>query len=63
MHHNDDRQPRGRPCKRLSDLVAVHMKTVNLCNEDAHERAAWRRVLKPAVQNKKKKKKMQDNIQ
>ena len=57
------KQPRGRPCKRLCDVVAADMKTLNLCDDDALERAAWRRVIKPAMQKEKeKKKKIQHNI-
>ena len=58
LHHIDGKQPRGRPCKRLSDLVAADMKTVKLCDEDALNRATWRRAIKPEVN----KKKIQHNI-
>ena len=57
------KQPRGRPCKRLCDVVAADMKTLKLCDDDALERAAWRRLIKPGVEKEKvKKKKIQHNI-
>ena len=35
MHYTDDRQPRGRPLKKLYDLIHVDMKSLNMSNEDA----------------------------
>ena len=46
MHYVDGRQPRGRPCKRFCDVVCADMKSLNLSNEDANNRAVWRRAIK-----------------
>ena len=37
MHYIDGRQPRGRPCKRLCDVIHADMKSLNLNNEGANE--------------------------
>ena len=47
MHYVDGRRPRGRPRKRLCDVVRADMKSLNLINEDANNRAVWRRAIKP----------------
>ena len=47
MHYEDGRQPRGRARKRLCDVIRVDMKSLNLNNEDANNRAVWRRAIKP----------------
>ena len=54
----DGRQPRGRPCTRLSDVVSADMKALNLSVKDASDRAAWRNAIKPgtASENKRIKK-------
>ena len=47
MHYVDGRQPRGRPRKRLCDVIRADMKSSNLSNEDANNRAVWRKAMKP----------------
>ena len=47
MHYIDGRQPRGRPCKRLCDVIRADMKSLNLNNEGANNRAIWRKTIKP----------------
>ena len=48
MHYVDDRQPRGpQQPKRLCDMIHADMKLLNLSNEDASNRAVWRRAIKP----------------
>ena len=47
LHYIDARQSRGRPCKRLCDVIRVDMKSLNLSNEDANNRAVWSRAIKP----------------
>ena len=47
FHNVDGRQPRGRPRKRLYDVINEDMKILKLSNEDANNRAEWRRAIKP----------------
>ena len=47
MHCIDGRQPRGRPRKRLCDVICADMKWLNLSNEDANNRAVCWRAMKP----------------
>ena len=47
MHYVGGRQPRGRPHKRLFDVIRADMKSLNLSNEDTNNRAVWRRAIKP----------------
>ena len=47
MHYVDGRQPRGRPRKRLCDVIRVNMKSLYLSNEDTNNRAKWSRTIKP----------------
>ena len=47
MHYIDGKQPRGRPRKRFCDVIRADMKSLNLSNEDANNRAVWRRAIKP----------------
>ena len=47
MHYIDGRQPRGRPRKRLCDLICADVKSLNLSNEDANNKAVCRRAIKP----------------
>ena len=46
MHWVDDRQPRGRPHKKLCDVTHVDMKSLNMSKEDANNRGVWRRAIK-----------------
>ena len=47
VHYTDGRQLRGRPRKRLCDMIRADMKSLNLSNEDANSRTVWRRAIKP----------------
>ena len=47
FHNVDGRQPRGRPRKRLNDVINEDMKILKLSNADANNRAEWRRAIKP----------------
>ena len=35
-HNVDSKQSRGRPCKRLCDVIRENMKSLNLSNKDAN---------------------------
>ena len=50
MHYTDGRQPRGRPRKRLCDVIHADMTSLHLSNEDANSRAVWRRVIRQKSQ-------------
>ena len=47
MHHIDGSQPRGRPRKRLYDVINTDMKSLNLSSDNAYNRAEWRSAIKP----------------
>ena len=47
MHYVNGRQPRDWLRKRLCDAICADTKSLNLSNEDANNRAAWRRAIKP----------------
>ena len=47
MYHVDGRQPRGRPRKSFCDVIRMDIKSLNLNNEDANNRAVWRRAINP----------------
>ena len=47
MHYIDGIQSRSRPHNRLCDVIRADIKLLNLSNEDANDRAVWRRAIKP----------------
>ena len=47
MHYVDGSQPRDGPRKRLCDVIRVDMKSLNLSNEVASNRAVLRRAIEP----------------
>ena len=61
LHEINVKQPRGRPSKRLSDVIAADMKELKLSEQDADNRADWRRFIKPGEKAKKTRKKIQHN--
>ena len=46
-YYVDGRKPRGRPCMRFCNVIRADTKLLNLSNEDANNRAVWRRAIKP----------------
>ena len=47
MFHVEGSQPKGRPRKRLTDVLKADMRALNLSNEDANNRGKWRKAVKP----------------
>ena len=52
-HEINGKQPRGRPSKKLSDVIAADMKKLKQSEKDAHNRADWSRAIKPGEKMKK----------
>ena len=46
MHYFDGRQPKAQPHKKLCDVIHVDIKSINVSNEDANNRAVWSRAIK-----------------
>ena len=47
MHYVDGRQPTGWPRKMLCNAIRADMKSLNISNEDANNKALWGRAIKP----------------
>ena len=46
-HEVQGLRPKGRPKRKLSEVIAADMRKLGLCNEDADDRSNWRKAIKP----------------